>query len=62
MAVATPAMLPVPMVEARAVASVCVCVRPFPLPPFRLRSTEPTVVRSQRPQSKSWKKPVRTEK
>ena len=46
MAVATPAMLPVPMVEARAVERAWNWVSPFPFPRPRLRSSEPSVARS----------------
>ena len=61
MAVATPAMLPVPMVEARAVESAWSWVMPRPVFFPLLRNTEPRVVFIHNGRPKSWKKPVRTE-
>ena len=61
MAVATPAMLPVPMVEARAVARAWNWEIPRPFPRPRRRSMAPKVVRSHRGMRKIWKKPVRRE-
>ena len=61
-AVATPAMLPVPMVDARAVERAWIWLSPLPCSRRLRRKREPTVVRSHSPAPKSWKNPVRSER
>ena len=61
MAVATPAMEPVPIVAARAVDRAWSWVTPPPLPAFFRRSREPTVVLHHTPTPKMGKKPVAKE-
>ena len=62
MAVATPAMDPVPMVAARAVDRAWSWVSaPLPRFSFRRRNRRPTVAFHQMGRPKIWKNPVRRE-